>query len=195
MLQQQPAEEPPTAWSLPKNSTSRRARNRTIRAPEFALLGRRTVGTSCAMTVSIRIAFLLASVALLPGCSRFKVEGSYRDADNPAITYLFGQDGKWLAEETVEVAAGVFPHGSGRRLQGTFQRLGNVIELTCTTVLRQEPITGEFRDEPTDAASYNHKLRIVEGALVPEATEDGLDPLFASDVNPLGARKLVPAGG
>ena len=195
MLQQQPAEEPPTAWSLPKNSTSRHVSNRTTRALEFALPGRRAVGTCCAVKASVRIVLLLASAAVLSGCSRFKVEGSYRDADNPAISYLFGQDGKWSAEKTVQVPAGLFPHGSGRRWQGTFERRGDFIELTCTAVLRQEPLTGEFRDEPTDVASYNHRLRIVEAALVPEATEHGVDPVFASDVNPLGARKLVPAGG
>ena len=147
------------------------------------------------MKATIRIPLLLIFAAVLPGCSRFEVRGYYRDAENPAISYFFGEDGKWQAEERVEVAAGVFPHGAGRRLQGTFERRGEIIELTCTEVLRQEPITGEFREEAIDASSYKHKLRIAEGALVPEAVDDGDEPLFASDVNPLGARKLVPAGG
>ena len=140
--------------------------------------------------------FLLLALALAPaGCSRGKVEGSYRDAENPAITYFFGADGNWRAESLVEVAAGVFPHGSGRKLEGNFRRRGDMIELVCTAVSRQEPTTGEFRDEEVDASAYNHVLRVENEALVPAPAEEGVQETFASDINPLGARKLIPAGG
>ena len=139
--------------------------------------------------------FLVLAVALaLSGCDRAKIEGPYRDAENPAITYFLGDDGKWLAESLVEVAAGVFPHGSGRRLEGTFSRCGNMIELVCTTVVRQEPTTGEFRSEETDASAYNHVLRMEDGALIPAPAKEGQEVVFASEINPLGARRLIPAG-
>ena len=140
--------------------------------------------------------FLVLAVALaLSGCSRAKVEGSYRDAENSAITYFFGDDGTWRAESLVEVAAGVFPHGSGRRLEGTFSRRGNMIELLCTAVTRQEPTTGEFRSEETEVSAYSHVLRMENGALIPAPAKEAQEVLFASEINPLGARRLIPAGG
>jgi len=137
---------------------------------------------------------VLAVALVLSSCGRAKVEGSYRDAENPAITYFFGDDGTWRAESLVEVAAGVFPHGSGRRLEGTFSRRGNMIELVCTAVARQEPTTGEFRSEETDVSAYNHVLRMENGALIPAPAKEGQEVIFASEINPLGARRLIPAG-
>jgi len=135
--------------------------------------------------------FLMLAVALaLFGCGRAKVAGSYRDAENPAVMYFFGEDGTWRAESLVEVAAGVFPHGSGRRLEGTFSRRGKLLELVCTAVARQEPTTGEFRSEETDVSAYNHVLRMENAALVPAPAEEGQEVVFASEINPLGARRL-----
>ena len=139
--------------------------------------------------------FLVLAVALaLSGCDRAKVEDSYRDAENPAITYFLGDDGKWQAESLVEVAAGVFPHGSGRRLEGTFSRRGERIDLVCAAVSRQEPTTGEFRSEETEASAYNHVLRMENGALIPAPAKEGQEVVFASEINPLGARRLISAG-
>ena len=139
---------------------------------------------------------LLLGLALAPaGCSRVKVEGAYRDTENPGITYFFSNDGTWRAESLVEVAAGVFPHGSGRRLEGTFSRRGGRIELVCAAVSRQEPTTGRFRADEIEASAYNHALRLDGDSLVPAAAEEGQEVVFASDINPLGARRLVPAGG
>ena len=145
-----------------------------------------------------RRATLVCAVAVaftLTGCDRVKVEGRYQDAENPAITYVFTRDGAWRAEEVLGVAAGVFPHGSGRRLEGTFGRRGDTLDLKCTTVSRQEPMTGEFCAESVDASAYSHLLRLESGALVPVAPGQTKGTVFPSDINPLGARKLVPAGG
>ena len=139
--------------------------------------------------------FLVLAVALaLSGCDRAKIEGPYRDVENPAITYFLGDDGTWRAESLVEVAAGVFPHGSGRRLEGTFSRRGERIDLVCAAVSRQEPTTGEFRSEETEASAYNHVLRMEDGALIPAPAKEGQEVVFASEINPLGARRLIPAG-
>jgi hypothetical protein len=161
----------------------------------FALPGVPVIGTSGEMLSFFRGVFVLAVALALAGCDRAKIEGFYRDAENPAITYFFGDDGTWRAEMLVEVAAGVFPHGSGRRLEGTFKRRGERMELVCITVLRQEPTTGEFRAEVTDTSACNHVLRMEDGALVPAPAEGGQEVVFASEINPLGARRLIPAGG
>ena len=154
------------------------------------------IGTSEGMRIFPRgVLVLLAAVLALSGCGRSKIEGSYRDAENPAITYFFGGDGTWQAERSVEVGAGVFPHGSGRRLAGSFSRRGDRVELVCIEVSRQDPMTGEFRGEGIDASAYNHILEVGNGALVPVPAEEGGEGVFASDINPLGARKLIPAGG
>lgn len=136
---------------------------------------------------------LLVLVVLITACSRTgRVEGRYGDAENPAILYVFGEDGSWRAEEVVEVASGVFPHGAGLRLLGTYERRGDILLLECTQVSRQEPMTGEFREESIGLPAYSHRLRVEDGALFPVAEEEGQEAAFASDINPLGARKLIP---
>ena len=164
------------------------------RLRRFALPGVPVIGRSGEVLGFFRNFLLLAVALALSGCGRAKIEGSYRDVENPAITYFLGDDGKWQAESLVEVAAGVFPHGSGRRLEGTFSRRGNIIELVCTTVVRQEPTTGEFRSEETEASAYNHVLRMENGALIPAPAKEGQEVVFASEINPLGARRLISAG-
>ena len=146
------------------------------------------------MKVAVCVISAIAAIAVLPGCGRVKVEGSYRDVENPAISYIFNADGTWRAEKVSEVGAGIFPHGSGRRLHGTFGRKGNIVELKCVEVSREEPMSGEFRSEPVDVSAYDHRLRVEERALVPVAAKDGAESVFASDINPLGARRLVPPG-
>ncbi|MBJ7327593.1 MAG: hypothetical protein JHC52_09660 [Chthoniobacterales bacterium] len=151
-------------------------------------------GTSSGMQ-ALRCGFLILSVVFfVSGCGRAKVEGRYRDADNPAIGYDFRADRTWTAESAVEVAAGIFPHGSGRKFEGTLKQRGDVIELTCTNVSRQEPLTGEFRPEPGRPSAYDHKFRAEEGMLRPLAPDAGTEILFASDINPLGAKLLMPQG-
>ena len=69
-----------------------------------------------------------------------------------------------------------------------------MIELVCTAVARQEPTTGEFRSEETDVSAYNHVLRMENGALIPAPAKEGQEVIFASEINPLGARRLIRAG-
>lgn len=142
----------------------------------------------------IRAVVFAVAIVLLPGCGREKIEGRYRDADNAAITYQLRADGTWTAVMSVKVPAGVFPHGSARKLQGTFTRQGDRLALECKSVEREDPITGDFRPERGEAAAYDHLLRIENGRLLPAARQDGQSPLFASDLNPLGARELLPQG-
>lgn len=140
----------------------------------------------------VRSVLALAAIASLVGCGREPVGGTYRDAMNPGIRYEFGQDGTWSAESIVEVPAGVFPHGAGRRLAGIFTRSGDTLELVCSSATRQDPISGEFREEENDASSFSHRLLAEQGSLFPLGPNGERDSLFATDLNPLGARNLVP---
>lgn len=141
----------------------------------------------------LRVALLAVLVAVLAGCGRdnVDVEGAYRDASNPAVRYELRAGGGWAAESVVEVSAGVFPHGAGRRLEGSFTRVGDVLELVCTSAGRQDPVSGSFIEEEGDLASCNHRLLIRDGELVPIGEDGETEGLFASDLNPFGARKLV----
>lgn len=143
---------------------------------------------------SIRFAVVLVAALLVSGCGRPKVVGYYRDAQNADVAYELRVDGTWVATVTVGVPAGVFPHGSDRRLEGTYGRRGKVIELTCRSVRREDPMTGEFAEEPLNPSSCNHYFRAEDGKLVPIGADGQTEAVFASDLNPLGARELVRVG-
>jgi hypothetical protein len=158
---------------------------------EFALPAQRQGVRSLDVT-GLRIALIAACAAVLSGCGREKVDGVYRDPANPAVRYELRNGDSWSAEMVVEVPAGIFPHGAGTWLQGNYTRSGDVIELVCTSAGRRDPLSGELRADKTDPASYNHKLVLEDGALVPVGAGGEKEADFATDLNPLGARKLVP---
>jgi hypothetical protein len=139
----------------------------------------------------LRVVVLAVCAALLPGCGSQKVAGSYRDAMNPDLRYQFGEDGSWSAEVVIELPAGVFPHGAGRRFGGTFKRSGDSLDLVCLSASRQDPASGQYRNDEVDLASYAHRLLVKEDSLVPVGPNGETEGLFATDLNPLGARKLV----
>lgn len=149
----------------------------------------------CSVMRVYRYVILAAVVCLMSGCGHGKVEGFYRDAENAAITYRLRADDTWMAEAAADAGAGIFPHGSGRRLDGSWSRRGNVVVLTCASVRRQDPMTGEFAEEPDDSSAFDHRLLIAdEGRLVPVGADGKIGAGFASDLNPLGARELVRIG-
>jgi len=145
---------------------------------------------SCVMI--LRVVLLAACAAFVSACGPKRVVGAYRDVENPQVRYQFGNDGTWSAESAVELAAGVFPHGAGRRLEGTFEQSGRAIEIICVSASRQEPTSGQYRAEEADPSQYNHRLEVDEDGLVPVGPDGERDAVFASDLNPFGARKLVP---
>ncbi|MBJ7327583.1 MAG: hypothetical protein JHC52_09605 [Chthoniobacterales bacterium] len=142
-----------------------------------------------------RLLLGIVLVAIAPaGCARKEVAGNYIDAENPAIHYEFRPDGQWVGTLSLEVPGGLFAHGAGQRLEGTYRRRGDILELQCTGYFRQDPVSGEFKKERGgggDAVS-DHMFLIGEGALIPTGRKDAV---FASDLNPLGARRLQPDGG
>lgn len=129
-------------------------------------------------------------LVVVTGCGRRDVEGVYRDVSDPSIRYELRDDGSWSAELIVEIPAGVFAHGASRRLDGTYNRSGSLLELVCLNASRQDPISGEYRPEGA-AALYNHLLSAEEDSLVPVGPKGEKDAVFAADLNPLGARQLV----
>lgn len=160
----------------------------------FALRMARQTGRCSAMRMH-RYVILAAAVCLVSGCGREKMEGFYRDAENAAITYRLRADDTWTAEVAADAGAGIFPHGSGRRLEGSWSRRGNVVALACSSVLRQDPVTGEFAAEPGELSAFDHRLLIAgKGRLVPVGADGKVEAGFASDLNPLGARELVRVG-
>ncbi len=138
-----------------------------------------------------RVVLILFCAALLPGCGSQKVTGSYRDEVNQDLRYQFGEDGSWSAELAIDLPAGVFPHGAGRRFDGTFERSGDALELVCLSASRQDPASGKYRKDEVDLASFAHRLLVEEDVLVPMGPNGEREALFATDLNPLGARKLV----
>ena len=118
---------------------------------------------------------LAICVGCFSGCGGPPVIGTYRDAVNPAVRYELREGGLWSAELVVDVPSGVFPHGAGQRLEGNFTRRGDVLELVCTASSRQDPISGEFRKDE---------------ALVAVDANGGTESIFATDLNPFGARRL-----
>lgn len=138
-----------------------------------------------------RFVLLVGFAAVLSGCGSQKVAGSYRDSTNGNVRYQFVGDGSWSAEAIVELPAGVFPHGAGRRLEGKFKQSGDLLELVCLSASRQDPTSGQYRKEDVDLAKYGHRLLAGKGHLVPIGPNGETEALFATDLNPLGARKLV----
>jgi len=132
-----------------------------------------------------------AAAALPAGCGRKEISGNYRDAENPAIRYEFRPDGRWTATLSLEVPAGLFAHGAGQRLEGTYRRNGETWELTCAARFREDPVSGEFKEDRGGGSHADHMFVVREGALVPTGRQDAV---FASDLNPLGARRLEPEG-
>jgi len=140
--------------------------------------------------VSLSRLILLAALVGLAACGRPSVEGIYRDVDNSSLRYEIRPDGLWSAELVVEVPSGVFPHGASRRFLGTFVRRGDILELVCTSSDRQDPMSGEFRPEDCDLSAHHHRLRAQDGALVAVGADGQTESLFATDLNPFGARRL-----
>lgn len=138
----------------------------------------------------MRAVALASFIGLLPGCGGQPISGSYRDEGNPSVRYDLREDGVWSAELVVDVPSGIFPHGAGQRLEGNFTRCGDVLELFCTGVSRQDPTSGEFRKADADVAAYNHRLRVETDTLVPVGTDGSTESMFATDLNPFGARRL-----
>ena len=139
----------------------------------------------------LRLVLFAACAVILPGCGRERVDGAYRDSANPALRYELRNGDTWSAEMVVAVPAGVFPHGAGTWWRGNYTRSGNVIELVCTSSGRYDPLSGELREDKADPAAYNHRLAFEDGGLVPVGAKGEKEALFATDLNPLGARKLV----
>lgn len=144
----------------------------------------------------IVLRYLLVALcsAALAGCGGTNPAGLYSDDTNPAVRYELRSDGTWLAEFAVGVPSGVFPHGAGKRLEGNFTRSGQVLEMVCTSVRRQDPISGEWQKDATEPASCTHRLLLEGGVLVPIGPRGEKEALFATDLNPFGARKLVREG-
>jgi hypothetical protein len=138
---------------------------------------------------------LVFAALLSVGCGRVDVRGNdcgnYHDPDNPAARYELLEGGAWVAELELEVPAGVFPHGSGLRLEGHYSRRGEVIELVCVSASRQDPMSGDYEAEAGDASRYNHRFAVGEGELLPVGANGEREALFLSDLNPLGVRRLV----
>lgn len=139
----------------------------------------------------LRVVVLALCAVLVPGCGSQKVAGPFRDAANPDLRYQFGEDGSWSAELAIDLPAGIFPHGAGRRFDGTFERSGDALELVCLSASRQDPASGKYRKDEVDLASFAHRFLVEEDALVPIGPNGETEALFATDLNPLGARKLV----
>jgi len=141
-----------------------------------------------------RLLLAMAVAAAIPvGCGRKDITGDYRDTENPAIRYEFRPDGSWTATLSLKVPAGLFAHGAGQRLEGTYSRSGETLELKCAARFREDPVSGEFsEDRGEGAGGADHMFLIQEGVLVPKGPQDAV---FASDLNPLGARRLEFAGG
>ncbi|MFM7374657.1 MAG: hypothetical protein ACKO39_05850 [Chthoniobacterales bacterium] len=137
-----------------------------------------------------RALLLAVCVGSLSGCGGPPIDGAYRDSVNPSVRYELREGGLWSAELVVDVPSGVFPHGAGQRLEGNFTRRGDVLELVCTASSRQDPISGEFRKDDADLAAYNHRLRVEADALVPVDANGETESVFATDLNPFGARRL-----
>lgn len=144
--------------------------------------------------IILRLLLVALCAAALAGCGGKNVAGLYRDESNPAVCYELRADGTWSAELSVGVPAGVFPHGAGKQFEGNFTRSGQVLELVCTSVRRQDPISGDWQKDATDPASCTHRLLFEEGVLVPIGPRGEKEALFATDLNPFGARKLVSEG-
>jgi hypothetical protein len=138
------------------------------------------------------LGIVLVAIALA-GCARKEVTGNYTDAENPAIHYEFRPDGQWVGTLALEVPGGLFAHGAGQRLEGTYLRRGDILELKCTGYFRQDPVSGEFKQERGGGgeAASDHMFLIGEGVLIPTGRKDAV---FASDLNPLGARRLQRDG-
>lgn len=138
-----------------------------------------------------RLLLVAVCAAALAGCGGNDIAGSYRDESNPAVRYELRADGTWCAELAVGVPSGVFPHGAGKRLEGNYTRSGQGLELACLSVRRQDPISGEWQNDAMDPATCTHRLMVEEGLLVPVGPSGEKEAPFATDLNPLGARKLV----
>lgn len=134
----------------------------------------------------------LAAAMLLTGCSRERIEGRYRAVGNPSVSYCFQEGGLWSVEVPVTVPMGVFPHGAGKKFSGNYVRKGDALELVCTSSSRQDPISGDFREEEVDVSIYNHGLLVEGRALLAVGSNGETNSLFASDLNPFGVRHLVP---
>ena len=199
LIQQQPADEPPTARSLVQDKSVFALRNRGVGEWIYMTASRRMEllliklerGVRSRVVDLLRFCLLAFCCVFLSGCGSQKVVGHFRDEAKPDLRYQFGEDGSWSAEVVVELPTGVFPHGAGRRFDGTFSRSGNVIELVCLSVERQDPTSGAYREDDVELAEYSHRLLLEEGALVPVGPDGEREALFATDLNPLGARKLV----
>lgn len=205
-IQQQPADEPPTAQSLGQPNAEKAARKwtsltgRVVDAPgRFYHCGlalrARCHRVRCHSMTTARLLFLAFSAVVLAGCGRQKVEGVYRDEFNPALRYELRDGGDWSAEVVVEVPAGVFPYGADRKFSGLFTRRGDLLELVCSSAEQRDPISGDYRADDAEPAQYNHLLLAEEGALLPVDADGRKEALFATDLNPLGARKLIREGG
>jgi len=143
----------------------------------------------------LRVVSIVVCAAFLAGCGARKIAGHFRDVANPDLLYEFGEDGSWSADVVVELPTGIFPHGAGTRFEGTFERSGDQLHLVCLSTSRQDPTSGQYRKGDTEPSAYSHTLLVEEDALVPVGPDGEREALFATDLNPLGARKLVREDG
>jgi hypothetical protein len=110
-----------------------------------------------------------------------QLAGSYRDPTAPAVLYELRPDGSWQA--TWESEDGK----KGLRMKGTYKTEYGMARLLCTSVVRKDLISGDYKRERVPPAPQPRCLFTITGdklIMVP----DMADPAFV--IEPFSATRL-----